>query len=961
MPTAFNRHIALTFIAALLAACVNEPTDNFLPPPDTAPAAAPEAELLFRIAIPKNKEQAGTRAMTDADERTVTQLDVLAFAEDDDDVFRFAYYTAGGEATISNAGESRQTFKVKAGVMSVRQQFVIIANARDAVDAVVASMTGKSRDEALALLQINLSSGRFPAVSNKIETYMPIPMWGESSPVVIDNSSDEVVVSTGEDPIKLLRMTARIDVLIDETAEAQPNEVFQMTRVMVYNYHTDGHIVPGSAHLNRETMIATTATLPTAATPTRGPITFTASSPTACTQEIYILEADNSTAADKTCLVVGGRYEGDAADSYYRIDFVQTDDEGAPAYADVLRNHRYQFKITEVQGPGYATADEAFDHAPMNMKVEWYTWDQGAAEHIAFDKDTYLSVSRTDYLFNANESYSGMGAGDKNVVEVYSNHADGWHIKSIEDAAGDDATWLTLYEPTTPPALIANNAAQQGKKKLYFHFDDNATGADRTAVITFAAGRLENQVRVTQNGDIVAFVQLFHVADNVAGNVAGNEIADGSIITFDANTGDTPAAKSLMVRWSPGDSPVTVSVAYNAEKAHFVTATTNFTDGQVISGSTTGEVSKEETFVFDPPAIPDTAGEDERWHGREMTLTFSVGGVSRTVILRQVNYVATFSTGLPGVDNNIYLIDNENKAFYVRANFNWRVAISDGGGIIDEADGLISSTTGGVNTSLPQGRAVNFRFLDWSGQYDTDAIAHKDELPTTSTLTIYRITDDNVAGNDVVFSTHTIRGTPMRVRPVDGFLAGTNAVDSVPTLGGSSVAFDVEGKSNYVWKARLTMTAGKRTKDGEEYALVNHRVYLTDEYGTDIALTPTDLTMPYSASAQSPLVFETGSRNFSESFRVRYPMLYFPNREIPAITTVVRVYLVAGGQEIEMPVDMSQVSVGQQALTKQQRDKVWSPDGISGDAWPDTWGGCSAADAGWGSVRSYYMGTINEL
>lgn len=54
--------------------------------------------------------------------------------------------------------------------------------------------------------------------------------------------------------------------------------------------------------------------------------------------------------SDATCIVVGGYYDGASELSYYRIDF-NPGVEGHP-FGQVLRNHKYVFRIKKVTGTG---------------------------------------------------------------------------------------------------------------------------------------------------------------------------------------------------------------------------------------------------------------------------------------------------------------------------------------------------------------------------------------------------------------------------------------------------------------------------------------------------------------------------------------------------------------------------------------------------------------------------------
>lgn len=79
--------------------------------------------------------------------------------------------------------------------------------------------------------------------------------------------------------------------------------------------------------------------------------------------EILCYERKNSASPTPMYVILKGRYTGDAADSYYKIDFILP---GGDKLLDIVRNHHYQIVITNVTGPGNATLAEAVNSAASN-------------------------------------------------------------------------------------------------------------------------------------------------------------------------------------------------------------------------------------------------------------------------------------------------------------------------------------------------------------------------------------------------------------------------------------------------------------------------------------------------------------------------------------------------------------------------------------------------------------------
>jgi len=92
-------------------------------------------------------------------------------------------------------------------------------------------------------------------------------------------------------------------------------------------------------------------------------------------------------------VVVGGHLNGSSALTYYPLDFFSTQ-AGEEGILDVVRNHRYNITITAVKGEGYPDAEEAADHAAVNLEYEVIEWTQHDDTDIAVDGPNYISIVR---------------------------------------------------------------------------------------------------------------------------------------------------------------------------------------------------------------------------------------------------------------------------------------------------------------------------------------------------------------------------------------------------------------------------------------------------------------------------------------------------------------------------------------------------------------------------------------
>ena len=67
-----------------------------------------------------------------------------------------------------------------------------------------------------------------------------------------------------------------------------------------------------------------------------------------------------------THVIVHGQLSGVTRDSYYKLDLIRTDNNGAAEYMDILRNIHYRITITAMGSAGYKTEAEAESHAAGN-------------------------------------------------------------------------------------------------------------------------------------------------------------------------------------------------------------------------------------------------------------------------------------------------------------------------------------------------------------------------------------------------------------------------------------------------------------------------------------------------------------------------------------------------------------------------------------------------------------------
>lgn len=186
--------------------------------------------------------------------------------------------------------------------------------------------------------------------------YAAFPMWGETTAEDITNATTELSA-----PVVMLRMLAKINVQLDKSVDGL-TDTFKLKSVRVYNINARGRIVPEAGALIHETrdnnpyVMVSSPSIPATtedySSRYMGPELFQdfsapGETDVAIRGAIYIFETravvSNEKRLEATCLVVGGMYNDDTDESYYRLDFLESD---KTTFRHILRNNQYIMRIS---------------------------------------------------------------------------------------------------------------------------------------------------------------------------------------------------------------------------------------------------------------------------------------------------------------------------------------------------------------------------------------------------------------------------------------------------------------------------------------------------------------------------------------------------------------------------------------------------------------------------------------
>jgi hypothetical protein len=503
----FMKPVLLYGLLASLFLCFGscKNTDDEFLPDDVLPPVK-EGYVRMQITVP-GLAPVSTYALSESDEYRVSEVDVLVF--DAAGKYLCRAYAQGQDIVTDSSDSNKKTFDVylDGAGNATGACVMVVANAHDAVEAANAASPFTSfvttKENVTGALKFD-SPGKWNVPEPPATDITPFPMWGGLSSVDLSNTASVPVPS-----IPLIRSVARIDVGINfpddvidgtETGRGLTSTTFTLESIELHNSLDGGLVAPDGG-----VYPAFSPSIPTAPAPdiNDSPVPSYSAAPASaiadgfspdrysCTGAIYMAEqfaepaVGGGGSAKRPCLVIGGRYGSSTADiTYYRLDFVSGSYPNQ-TFLDVLRNHRYRFNITKVDGPGYDTPEEAFDAAPVNLTVSLTATDESLTSYV-YDGQYVLGVSQDEYVLDNKQQTVAL-----DISATYGSYS---------AAASSTGNWLRFGSvigggDIVVPAVSAPPAALG---TLTFNVTAN-TGSDaRTGTVAITSGRLEKVITVIQ-------------------------------------------------------------------------------------------------------------------------------------------------------------------------------------------------------------------------------------------------------------------------------------------------------------------------------------------------------------------------------------------------------------------------------------------------------------------------------
>lgn len=519
---------------------------------ETPSPVSPDGKVTIELNVP-DFDIPTTRSIEGSKgEAAVQCVDLLIFDKGTNPPMLLHWYPTTNVRQSSEGPYYKVSFDVDFTLLQNARTLAVIANAPEAVALSQTNPGGvtdgdKRKPSVMSWLRHVMNkeaNGGTYKWNTSTPGYTPIPMYGE---MIVDGITPGMTISG----IWLHRMLARIDV------ENQVNgSIFQLQEIALVNYEAGGFVAPAWNPVTGILLTEENETdlypyiysknidprIPNTAPTDVKPGTEANSIKYAYTQsnnapgpllagEIYTFEAVSSAKvgpSQRIGLILKGLYKG--TETYYRVDF--TTDKGGTlgagevAFMPLYRNHKYTVTITDAEGIGYKTFNEALNSNTVlsNLKTTVMVVDMAGIKDIVYDGQYYMGVEsrEREVLWNA---------GETAFWRVNTNYTGTWRAEILNPAL---YPWLRFSGGLTE--ISGSNLGSTGLSATVSALSSPWSGND--AQIRLTNGRLEMILTVKRT-------ILPSAADKFA---RSNIVWNGSKLTFAV----TQADNATMPAYSQG-------------------------------------------------------------------------------------------------------------------------------------------------------------------------------------------------------------------------------------------------------------------------------------------------------------------------------------------------------------------------------------------------------------------------
>ncbi|WP_163219745.1 hypothetical protein [Bacteroides sp. 224] len=375
-----------------------------------------------------------------------------------------------------------------------------------------------------------------PSGANPSATTRFMPMWGELNSYGYE--------ATNPNTFKMLRMLAKIVV---KTAPGLAPSTFKIENVYIRKYNRNGVVIPQADKYSDTDSKVTGASL-AIADGDKQPgghnetvLKYKANNTgTGTDDSIYIHEvateiktmskpwAPTDDSDDlwrmSPCVIVEGKYNGSETSTFYRLDFLQhnstTHEE---EWLDVLRNHRYEFLITGVKGPGYSSLKIGSDTPPNNMDVTLYASNELNNINTSVHGSAYLTASHREIALSGKDGEKASFTIRTNLGNILGDgFSDGTEAKRWTRKCYRSLNFIPSEELTSSdPGYIKcddlyDNVKNNEDYTMSIWTGDNMTGKPIVTYFVITKLSLSITIKVTIGAQPTPYVGAFWRANQVA-------------------------------------------------------------------------------------------------------------------------------------------------------------------------------------------------------------------------------------------------------------------------------------------------------------------------------------------------------------------------------------------------------------------------------------------------------------
>lgn len=371
--------------AAMILQISCQQDDSFSPAADSA---------IINLSV--SAANSGTTMDNDDTASAIKSLCILQFNADGN-AFGTLRHVGMGTETAPNSGKYSATL-LQSVDNNDKYKLVILANFPDGDYGIFYRMGGKSYAE----VQQACLSAELSGESNVLEftAAQPFPMFG----IAKDGAPQIITEMMNLGTVSLVRAVARVDIGIgtknaDNNTWNKGGVPLAMTQVQIWKDGKQYAYMPVENNFSSSAgALAINSPSPVGVTETKIYGSAYITGTTYCSEKIYLPEADllwgdvyDDNHSSRLAIIVGGKYNGSDAETFYRVDFNY--DEGSKAKMDILRNHVYRFTIKSVKDAGYATAGLAYNSKPkgLDFSAEIEPWVSNEPTSVPSIQGYYLT------------------------------------------------------------------------------------------------------------------------------------------------------------------------------------------------------------------------------------------------------------------------------------------------------------------------------------------------------------------------------------------------------------------------------------------------------------------------------------------------------------------------------------------------------------------------------------------